>query len=69
MKDIITKILWKIQILTTTKVFELFLWIVISGEIATLISNYLTNQHLTTIYYNIFLYIFVYYSCYKMILE
>jgi hypothetical protein len=68
-KDIISQILWKIQVLATTKLIELFLWITISGAITMFVSHYLWYNNLNTFYFDMFLIIFVYYSCYKIILE
>lgn len=68
-RDIISQILWKIQVLASTKLIELFLWITISGAIATLISHYLWYNNLNSWHIDLFLLIFVYYSCYKIILE
>jgi hypothetical protein len=61
--------LWKIQLLFMTKLFELFLWIMAAGTITSLMINYLTAQHMNSIYSDIFLFIFVYYTCYKILLD
>jgi len=69
-KNLISQILWKIQVLATTKLIELFLWITISGAIVTIISHYLWyNKLINSIYFDLFLLIFIYYSCYKIILD
>lgn len=69
-RDIISQILWKIQVLASTKLIELFLWITISGAIVTIIAHYLKyNNLVNSIYFDLFLLIFIYYSCYKIILE
>jgi len=70
MKDIITRIMWKIQMLATTQLFELFLWIVISGASSALIVEYVRyNQHVYNIPLEIFLIVFAYYAGYKIILD
>jgi hypothetical protein len=68
-KDIITRIIWKIQNLAITKLYELFLWLMISGIIYTFIIRCITSNYLYNIYFDIFLLIFIYYACYKIILE
>lgn len=70
MKDIITRIMWKIQILATTKLFELFLFITISGASSALIVEYLRyNQHVHNIPLELFIILFAYYAGYKIILD
>lgn len=70
MKDLITRIMWKIQMLATTKLFELFLWIVISGASSALIVEYIRyNQHVHNISLEVFCILFAYYACYKIILD
>lgn len=70
MKDIITRIMWKIQMLATTKLFELFLWIVISGASSALLVEYIRyNQHIHNVPFEILFILFVYYAGYKIILD
>jgi hypothetical protein len=69
MKNFLARIMWKIQQLAITKLFELFVWIMISGAIHAFIIQYLIIQHLYTIYNNIFIFIFVYYAGYKILLD
>lgn len=69
MKDIITKIIWKIQMLAMTQLFELFLWITISGAITEFMLMYLRNQHINNVFFEIFFIIFIYYAGYKLILK
>ena len=69
MKNFLARIMWKIQQLAITKLFELFVWIMISGAIHDFIIQYLIIQHLYTIYNNIFIFIFVYYAGYKILLD
>ena len=70
MKNIITRIMWKIQMIATTQLFELFLWIAISGASSALIIEYMRyNQHMINIPLEVFLILFVYYAGYKIILD
>jgi len=69
MKNFLARIMWKIQQLAITKLFELFVWIMISGAIHAFIIQYLIIQHLYTIYNNIFIFIFVYFAGYKILLD
>ena len=70
MKDLITRIMWKIQMLATTKLFELFLWIVISGASSALIVEHIRyNQHIFNVPLEVFLILFAYYAGYKIILD
>lgn len=52
-----------------TKLFELFLYIVVAGAIVSFIMNYLTAQHMNSIFSDIFIFLFVYYSGYKILLD
>lgn len=70
MKNLITKLIWKIQLLATTKIFELFLWITISGSVSALLLDYLSyTQHMNNIIIEVIFIIFCYYAGYKIILE
>jgi hypothetical protein len=70
MKDIISKIMWKIQMVAMTQLFELFLWITISGVSSALLVEYLRyNQHINNVIFEIIFILFIYYSGYKIILK
>jgi hypothetical protein len=70
MKDLISRIMWKIQMLATTQLFELFLWITISGASSALLVEYLRyNQHVDNIIFEVIFILFVYYAGYKIILK
>jgi hypothetical protein len=69
MKDIISKIIFKIQQLATSKIYELFFWVVISGAITNMLLNYLDHQYLINIYSAAIITIFIYYFGFKIILE
>jgi len=69
MKDTLSKIMLKIQEFMMKKRVEFFLWFIISGFTYAMIGNYLIIHHLSTIYSDIFLLIFIYYASYKIILE
>lgn len=68
-KDVITRIIWKIQQLATTQLYELFLWIILSGVLYEFILKYISSNYLYNIYIDLFLLLFIYYSCYKIILK
>jgi len=68
-KDIITRIIWKIQRLAITKLYELFLWIILSGAIYTFVIRCVASNYRYNIYLDIFLLFFIYYAGYKIILE
>lgn len=69
MKDLISKIIWKIQMLAMTQLFELFLWVTISGAVTEFMLMYLRNQYVNNIFFEIFFIIFIYYAGYKLILK
>ena len=69
MKDLISKIIWKIQMLAITQLFELFLWVTISGAVSEFLLLYFRNQHITNVYFEIAFVIFIYYAGYKLILK
>jgi len=69
MKDLLTRIIYKIQQIAMTKLFELFLYIVVAGAIVSFTMNYLATQHMSSIFSDIFVFIFVYYAGYKILLE
>ncbi len=69
MKDIISKIIFKIQQIATSKTYELFFWIVISGAITNMLLNYLDHQYIINVYSAAIIAIFIYYFGYKIILE
>lgn len=70
MKDLVTRLMWKIQTLATTKLFELFLWITISGASSAIIIEHIRyNQHVHNIPLEVFLIVFAYYAGYKIILD
>jgi hypothetical protein len=70
MKDIITKILWKIQQIAMTKMPELFLCIVVAGTINIFLTNYLISHHIANNNYILISFtLFIYYSCYKIIID
>lgn len=69
MKQILSKIIFKIQQLATFKLYDLYFWIIISGAISTMLVNYLIHQHIVSFYSGIVITLFIYYSGYKLILE
>jgi hypothetical protein len=69
MKDLLTRIIYKIQQIAMTKLFELFLYIVVAGAIVSFTMNYLAIQHMNSIFSDIFVFLFVYYAGYKILLE
>ena len=69
MKGIVEKILWKIQMIATTKLYELFFWISICGFISWALNNYIYTHYNPNYYFFIFITVFVYYTGYKIILE
>lgn len=70
MKGLLTQLIYKIQMLAMTQLFELFLWITISGSVSALIVQYLRYQHIMNnfIFETIFI-IFIYYAGYKLIMK
>jgi len=70
MKDLISKIIWKINRIATTRMVDLFLWIILCGAISSMIITYLIKQHiLNNFLYEVLILIFIYYSGYKLILD
>jgi ABC-type Mn2+/Zn2+ transport system permease subunit len=69
MKDIISRLLWKLQQLITKKLFELILWSMVAGTISVFISYYILYNYSNNIYNTIIVNILSYYACYKIILD
>jgi hypothetical protein len=70
MKDLISKIMWRIQMIAMTQLFELFLWITISGVSSALLVEYLRyNQHVNNVIFEVIFILFIYYAGYKIILK
>lgn len=69
MKDILSRILWKLQELSTTKIYELYFWIIVSGAISGLSLVYIKFDYgINNIYFDIIFTLFIYYIWYKILL-
>jgi len=69
MKNFISRLIWKFQQLATTKLAELFLWVIISGALLDIGASYFNTHNINNMYFRFFFIIFIYYTCYKIILE